>query len=99
VTPAVLSSEVVHRLFAFFEERLRPNALGTEAYPLRHRSWTEYTLYYTYLEHTGLFDAYYDFPRLFEPIGTTSGTRERNQSGIRRTASTSLFSRVTPSTP
>jgi hypothetical protein len=61
VTPAVLSSEGVCRLFAFFEEQLRPNLLRAEAYLLSHRPWTEYTLYYTYLEHIGLFDTYH-FP-------------------------------------
>jgi hypothetical protein len=61
VTPAVLSAEGVRQLFAFFEEQLKPNTLRAETYLISHRPWTEYTLYYTYLERTGLFDTYH-FP-------------------------------------
>ena len=57
--PAVLSREGVLSLFAFLEERLRSNALRAEFLLLSQLPWTEYTLYYTYLEHTGLFDRYH----------------------------------------
>jgi hypothetical protein len=61
VTPAVLCSAGVRLLLEFLEERLRSDATRAEAYLLAHLPWTEYTLYYTYLEQHGLFDAYH-FP-------------------------------------
>ena len=104
VTPAVLSAEGVRRLFTLFEERLKPNALRAETYLISHRPWTEYTLYYTFLEHTGLFDTYH-FPastRTYQNSIWKVGGKTR---GIRctafqpSTASTSLCSRAMRSTP
>ena len=59
VTPAVLGAEAVQQMLEFFEERLRPNAIRAEAYLVSQWPWTEYALYYTYLEQVGLFDTYH----------------------------------------
>lgn len=59
VTPAVLSRDGVFALLNFFEERLLPNQLRAESLLLSHLPWTEYSLYYTYLEHAGLFDTFH----------------------------------------
>jgi hypothetical protein len=59
VTPAVLSRDAVLSLFEYLEHRLRPNELRAEALLLSHVPWTEYSLYYTFLERSGLFDRYH----------------------------------------
>ena len=43
-------------MLEFFEERLRPNAIRAGGYLISQWPWTEYALYYTYLEQVGLFD-------------------------------------------
>jgi hypothetical protein len=59
VTPVALSREAVLKLLAFFEERLHPNQLRAEALLLGHFPWTEYSLYFTFLEQTGQFDIHH----------------------------------------
>jgi hypothetical protein len=60
VTPALLSAEAVARLSEFLQSRVKDKGLSCEAYLLKNLPWTEYTLYYTFLEHMGLF-AHYHF--------------------------------------
>jgi hypothetical protein len=59
VTPALLSTAGVMELLEFFAERLRPNHLRPEALLLANVPWTEYSLYYTFLEQTGRFDQFH----------------------------------------
>jgi hypothetical protein len=59
VTPAVLSVEAVNRLFDYLHSRVKEKGLTIEAYLLKKLPWTEYTLYYSFLEHMELFDRYH----------------------------------------
>jgi hypothetical protein len=67
ITPAVLSVDAVHRLLSFLQARCGPDTRA-ESYLLSHTPWTEYTLYFTYLEHEGLFAAFHT-PVPVEPYG------------------------------
>lgn len=59
VTPALLSVEGVGQLCKFLQARVAHKGMTCEAYLLKKLPWTEYTLYYSFLEHMGLFDAYH----------------------------------------
>lgn len=64
VTPAILSTEAVTLLQQHLAERVHPllKAIGHggwRGYLLRNLPWTEYTLYFTFLEGRGLFDRYH----------------------------------------
>jgi hypothetical protein len=75
VTPAVLNRDAVAALARHLEERVDPRLrrlaarfphAGARAvlaswrsFLLRNLPWTEYALYHTFLERTGLFDAYH----------------------------------------
>jgi hypothetical protein len=75
VTPALLNREAVSALAQHLEGRVRPRIreLGARAphrrardvlaswrsFLLRSLPWTEYALYHTFLEQTGLFDTYH----------------------------------------
>jgi hypothetical protein len=61
VTPAVLSSDAVHELADHVQRRVRRHLrrfVSWRSYLLRNLPWTEYALYFTFLERTGLFDRY-----------------------------------------
>jgi hypothetical protein len=59
VTPIMLSSEAVLRLFGFLEARSSGKRKRAEHQLLKDLAWTEYTLYYTYLEHFALLETYH----------------------------------------
>ena len=62
VTPAVLSRGAVGALARHVARRVRPRLrrlVSWRSYLLRNLPWTEYALYYTFLERTGSFDAYH----------------------------------------
>ena len=75
VTPALLNREAVGALARHLERRVRPRVrqassrmphrvpreilASWRSYLLRSLPWTEYALYHTFLEQTGLFDRYH----------------------------------------
>jgi Family of unknown function (DUF6492) len=62
VTPAVLSTDAVRRLADHLQRRVRRRlrrVVSWRSYLLRTLPWTEYALYHTFLEKTGLFDRYH----------------------------------------
>ena len=61
VTPALLSAAAVQRLCYSLRSRADTERAATScaAALLRRLPWTEYALYHTFLEHTGLFDRYH----------------------------------------
>jgi Family of unknown function (DUF6492) len=66
VTPAVLSREAMLRLQAHLATRSEDG--NWRGYLLGNLPWTEYSLYYTFLESVGLFDRYHvltDRPLLY----------------------------------
>jgi hypothetical protein len=58
VTPTVLSSEAMCLLLEHLAEV--SGRSGWTSYLLRHAPWTEYTLYYTYLEREGLLERFHE---------------------------------------
>ena len=62
VTPAVLSAEAVAKLAGHLQLRVRPRLrrfVSWRSFLLRNLPWTEYVLYHTFLEGTGLAAAYH----------------------------------------
>jgi Family of unknown function (DUF6492) len=62
VTPAVLSVDGVRKLADHLQRRVRRRLrrfVSWRSYLLRNLPWTEYALYHTFLERTGLFDRYH----------------------------------------
>lgn len=59
VTPAVLSRDGAIALLSHLEARPAADGQRAEAYLLENLDWTEYTLYYTFLEGRGLFARYH----------------------------------------
>jgi hypothetical protein len=60
VTPVVLSVEAVGKLYEYLRSRIKPGKeISVEGHLIRRLPWTEYSLYFTYLENAGLFDQYH----------------------------------------
>jgi len=64
VTPALFCKEGVLNLQDFLNKRASSNAkkINWRMHLIKHLPWTEYTLYFTFMEGIGLFQKYYNKP-------------------------------------